>query len=97
MPSSGQPSKYHPGAIFLSTHQNEAFILEELAPDTKARTGSLSIGTLRQGHDGVSNIEAVLVKINYHPACLRFLFHLGDGAKATWRKRGVVQSTNSMY
>lgn len=35
MPSSGQPSKYHPRGHFLSTHQNEAFILEELAPDTK--------------------------------------------------------------
>ena len=34
MPSSGQPSKYHPMGHFLSTHQNKAFILEDVAPDT---------------------------------------------------------------
>ena len=34
MPSSGQPSKCHPMGHFLSTHQNKAFILEEVATDT---------------------------------------------------------------
>lgn len=34
MPSSGQPSKYHPTGHFLSTYQNRDFILEEVAGTT---------------------------------------------------------------